>query len=88
MQASLEVLGGIIRVHPEGAFGAPYSWSCHAQFDGPRVVLRSVQRAPTTSEARAVKVLLMEHGITDVTWERKNTARPGGRHRTIKGLDR
>lgn len=75
MIASFETVAGIIRTHPEGDYGAPYTWSCHAALHGDVAYLRAAMRAPTQDEAHAIKRLLAERGITEVRWERRNTAR-------------
>lgn len=76
MKASLEPLTNayVLRVHPSGGYGDPYTWACTVEIDGDTATLKGVSRIPKISEARTIGPLLRSMGIARVTWERVNVA--------------
>jgi hypothetical protein len=72
---------GVLRVHPDGGYGSPYSWACTLVLDGRIASLHGVTRAPTMGEARAIKEAMIYVGASTSEWERKGEATRLVRHR-------
>ncbi len=69
MIASLEALcpcrcAFVVRVHPEGGLGSPYTWAAVVVARGMTAEIKAALRAPTVSEARAVEAALRDAGFT------------------------
>ena len=72
--ASIQVLVGVIRVHPPGGRqGDSYTWACSCEIVGDTAYLYGAMAAPKPSERRAIRQALIDIGVRRVEYERKNT---------------
>ncbi len=65
--ASLEILSGLIRVGDDHTFGTPYDLSVTFSADEGVAVLKGVDKDVSLHDARAIKKVLKQHGLT---WRR------------------
>jgi len=62
----------ILRTHPDGDFGDPYTFSITCKINNQQIILYGALRAPTPMEWRAIRQSLKEMGFDHAKWERKN----------------
>lgn len=70
---SFQPLVGVLRVHPFGGAGTPWTWACTCVVAGEEATLYGVVEAPTPGQWRALAQCLRGMGVTRVTYERRNT---------------
>lgn len=74
MIASVEWLpnsSAVIRVHPRGDHGTPYSWACVFSPDGEIANIKARLRDPTHEERVAMNKVLRTMGFSAVKWGNK-----------------
>lgn len=74
MRASIQWLTqeiGLVRTHPVGEYGDPWTWACCIVKDGDTATVYIAEHAPTHAERSALKCLFLGAGISKVRWERK-----------------
>ena len=71
--ATFQPIAGVLRVHPFGGAGTPWTWACACVVSGDEAHLYGVLEAPTPSQWRALAKCLRDMGIARVSYERRNT---------------
>ncbi len=71
--ATYQSLSGVLRVHPFGVTGTPWTWACTCVVVGDEATLYGVLEAPTPSQWRALAQCLRGMGVTRARYERRNT---------------
>ena len=71
--ATFQPIAGVLRVHPFGELGSPWTWACTCVVTGDVATLYGVLEAPTPNQWRALAKCFRDLGVKRVTYERRNT---------------
>ena len=71
--ASYQPLVGVLRVHPFGGAGSPWTWACACAINEDTATIYGAVTAPTPSQWRAITECLRGMGLTKISYERRNT---------------
>lgn len=77
MPYSLEPLdnAGLLRLHPSGGYGDPWTWCCVVVRAGNTAFLEGVKEMPAGFRRRELMAFLKADGFTEAAWYRADTRR-------------
>ncbi len=69
---SFECIAGVIRYHPKGGYGDPYTFSCVAVINNEEAILKGAIGEYSKDVHRTVKDTLTALGVKRVKYERRD----------------
>lgn len=75
MAVSIEAITALIRYHPEGGYGDPYTFVATVSIDGDLAIIKGAMGQYTSKIRREIKEALQSIGVQRVEYERRNSGR-------------